>query len=106
MSIWKWKKFRMRRKHTRMQRVLAHPECPQAVLELADYIGSTTGIINYAGETDVRRLIICTGEWCPVMSWRNSILKEILLSRHASCMPKYEKSDVGKDSSCLKDGGK
>ena len=28
--------------------VLAHPECPQAVLELADYIGSTTGIIYYA----------------------------------------------------------
>ena len=40
--------------------VLAHPECPQAVLELADYIGSTTGIINYAGETDAQEMIICT----------------------------------------------
>ncbi|MBD9339256.1 MAG: DNA repair protein RecO [[Ruminococcus] lactaris] len=29
-------------------------------LELADYIGSTTGIINYAGETDAQEMIICT----------------------------------------------
>ena len=27
---------------------------------LADYIGSTTGIINYAGETDAQEMIICT----------------------------------------------
>ena len=28
--------------------VLAHPECPENILNYADYIGSTTGIINYA----------------------------------------------------------
>ena len=30
------------------------------ISELADYIGSTTGIINYAGETDAQEMIICT----------------------------------------------
>lgn len=40
--------------------VLAHPECPAIVLELADYIGSTSGIIAYAGESNCEEFIICT----------------------------------------------
>ena len=40
--------------------VLAHPECKQEVLDLADYIGSTSGIINYATESDNEEFIICT----------------------------------------------
>lgn len=40
--------------------VLAHPECPASVLELADYIGSTTGIIGYAGKSDCQEFVICT----------------------------------------------
>ena len=40
--------------------VLSHPECPKAVLELSDYIGSTTGIIDYAGQSKSREFIICT----------------------------------------------
>lgn len=40
--------------------VLTHPECPQAVLALSDYVGSTSGIIAYAGESDAKEFIICT----------------------------------------------
>ena len=40
--------------------VLSHPECPQAVLAMSDYIGSTTGIIKQAGITDAKEMIICT----------------------------------------------
>ena len=40
--------------------VLAHPECPQTVLKQADYIGSTSGIIKYAQESDNKEFIICT----------------------------------------------
>lgn len=42
--------------------VLAHPECTEDVLEMADYIGSTSGIISYAGESDCREFIILTEE--------------------------------------------
>lgn len=38
--------------------ILCHPECPKAVLELADYVGSTSGIIRYAAESACREFII------------------------------------------------
>lgn len=41
-------------------KVLAHPECHQAVTAFADYIGSTTGIMKYAKESDDKEFIIVT----------------------------------------------
>jgi quinolinate synthase len=40
--------------------VLAHPECDEAVLELSDFIASTTGIIRRAVESKAQTLIIAT----------------------------------------------
>lgn len=40
--------------------VLSHPECTQEVLELSDYIGSTSGIIDYAGNSEQKEFIVCT----------------------------------------------
>lgn len=40
--------------------VLAHPECEQAVLDQADFIGSTTGIIQHAVKAAAKTLIIAT----------------------------------------------
>ena len=39
---------------------LVHPECKPEVVELADYVGSTTGIMNYAKESDAKEFIIGT----------------------------------------------
>ena len=39
---------------------LVHPECKSAVVELADYVGSTTGIMNFAKESDQDEFIIGT----------------------------------------------
>jgi len=38
----------------------AHPECAPEVLARADFIGSTTGIIAYAGRPEVKKLIVGT----------------------------------------------
>lgn len=43
-------------------KVLAHPECNKPVRDLADYIGSTSGIINYATKCSDEEFIICTEE--------------------------------------------
>jgi quinolinate synthase len=40
--------------------VLVHPECVPAVSEQADYVGSTSGIMNYAKASDAKEFIIGT----------------------------------------------
>ncbi|WP_295075814.1 quinolinate synthase NadA [Ruminococcus sp.] len=39
---------------------LVHPECTPKVVELADYVGSTTGIMDYAKKSDKKEFIIGT----------------------------------------------
>jgi len=41
-------------------RVAAHPECPEAVLQHADHIGSTSGILAFARQSDARQIIVVT----------------------------------------------
>lgn len=43
-------------------KVLVHPECRKEVRDLADYIGSTSGIINYARESNYDKFLIVTEE--------------------------------------------
>ena len=38
----------------------AHPECPEGVLQHADFIGSTTAILKFAGTTPAREIIVVT----------------------------------------------
>lgn len=40
--------------------VLAHPECHKEVVKLADYVGSTTGIMKHAIKSDKKQFIIST----------------------------------------------
>lgn len=40
--------------------LLVHPECPKEVSALADYVGSTTGIIDFAKKSDKKEFIIGT----------------------------------------------
>lgn len=40
--------------------VLAHPECPGHILDHADYVGATSGILKYALESEDEILIVAT----------------------------------------------
>ncbi len=41
-------------------KVLAHPECEEAILRVADYIGSTTQILRYAVQDEGKEYIVAT----------------------------------------------
>ena len=42
-------------------RLIAHPECEQSVLDMADFVGSTNQLIGYVVETtDVQEFIVAT----------------------------------------------
>ena len=41
-------------------KVIAHPECEEHILELADYIGSTSGLLKYTQEADSQEFIVVT----------------------------------------------
>ena len=40
--------------------VLSHPECPKAVLDLSDYVGSTSGILDFVSNCEQDSYIVCT----------------------------------------------
>ena len=40
--------------------IVAHPECPQDVLQEADFVGSTANMINYVGEAKPNRVLLVT----------------------------------------------
>lgn len=39
---------------------IAHPECEAHILEKADFIGSTTGLLNYTKRSDAKEFIVAT----------------------------------------------
>lgn len=66
--------------------VLVHPECHQSITALADYVGSTTGIINFAAKSDKKQFIIATELGVVERLQRDLKDKEfILVSEKAIC---------------------
>ena len=49
----------MRKEHPEAV-VLTHPECHKEVVAISDYVGSTTGIMNFAKQSDAKEFIIAT----------------------------------------------
>ncbi len=66
--------------------VLAHPECPAAVLDLADEVLSTTGILNSAKNSSAAEFIIATEDGVMYSLRRDNPGKTFYpASRHALC---------------------
>jgi quinolinate synthase len=40
--------------------LIAHPECKAVILEMADFIGSTTGLLNYTRNNTAKKFIVAT----------------------------------------------
>ena len=53
------KLIQLKMEHSRAK-VIAHPECEEPVLALADFIGSTTALLNYALKSAAKEFIVVT----------------------------------------------
>lgn len=53
------KLLQLKREHP-AAKVVVHPECRAYMLEVADYVGSTAGILDYCGRSDAREFIVVT----------------------------------------------
>lgn len=67
--------------------VLAHPECHHEVVKLADYVGSTTGIMKYAIESDAKTFIIATEKGVVDRLKRDYPEKEFILIKNSVICP-------------------
>lgn len=90
--------------------VAAHPECPPAVLQHADYVGSTTGILEYARATPARRVIVATEPGILHRMRKENPGKELIpvpgADESCSCneCPYMKKNTLEKLYLCLRDG--
>lgn len=60
-------------------KLVAHPECKAPVLELADYVGSTTAMLNFTMKDDSKKYIVATETGILHQMRKNSPEKEFLI---------------------------
>ena len=51
--------LKLKEKHPSAQ-ILAHPECTEDVIDIADKVASTEGMVKYAKQTDAKEFIVAT----------------------------------------------
>ena len=83
--------------------VLIHPECTLSVLELADYIGSTSGIIDYATKSDKNEFIISTELGVLYQLKKNNPDKVFYAAGSVQICPNMKKVTLEKVRDCLRD---
>ncbi|RLD35551.1 MAG: quinolinate synthase [Bacteroidetes bacterium] len=60
-------------------KLVAHPECKAQVLELADYVGSTTAMLNFTASDDAKKYIVATETGILHQMRKNSPEKEFII---------------------------
>lgn len=91
----------MKRRHPGAQ-IVAHGECRAELLAMADYVGSTSGIIQYVTASDCQEFIVCTEEGVGY-KLKTEPGEDILLSGQATGMSEYEKEYAGEGIACFAD---
>ena len=67
--------------------ILAHPECHMSVTEKADFVGSTTAIMNYAAKSEKKQFIIATEKGVVERLKRDYPEKEFILIKENIICP-------------------
>ena len=87
--------------------VVAHPECPSDVLALADYIGSTSALIDYCATSPADEFIVMTESGVLHSLQRNSPDKRFYFVQNEQCncseCPYMKMNSLEKLRDCLQD---
>lgn len=81
--------------------VLTHPECTEDVIELSDFVGSTSEIINYAKTSDKNVFIICTEMGIFYELEKNSPGKKFYSVGHRQFCPNMKRVSLDKVENSL-----
>jgi len=60
-------------------KIVAHPECQQQILEIADFVGSTTGLLKFTRTDTAKKYIVATETGILHQMQRESPNKEFLV---------------------------
>jgi quinolinate synthase len=87
--------------------LIAHPECKAVVLEIADFVGSTTAMLNYTVKSNAKKFIVATETGILHQMKKNSPDKEFLIvpsDKTCSCndCPYMKLNTLEKIYLCLK----
>jgi len=80
--------------------IVAHPECPREVVEVADYTGSTSGMINYVKDRKPPKVLLVTE--CSMASNISSEVPEVNFVKPCNLCPHMKRITLPKilDSLC------
>ncbi|MBE6062693.1 MAG: quinolinate synthase NadA [Clostridium butyricum] len=82
-------------------KVLVHPECTKEIRDIADYIGSTSGIINYATNDNGQVYIVATEEGILYELNNKNPDKKFIIPGHGICCQDMKKTTVENLYECL-----
>lgn len=83
--------------------VFVHPECPKEVADLADYVGSTSGIIKAAAESDAEEFLIGTETGVMYELKKQNPDKKFYPIQKEQCCHDMKKVTLEKIRDCLRD---
>jgi len=63
-------------------KVLAHPECTMEVIQMADYVGSTSGIIDFATKSMDKEFVVCTEQGITYQLKQNNPQKQFYFTEN------------------------
>lgn len=84
--------------------LLVHPECSPEVTELADYAGSTKGIIDYAAASECEEFIIGTEVGVMYQLKKNNPDKKFYIMSEELICPNMKKTTLESIVNCLEKG--
>lgn len=77
-------------------KVVVHPECTEEVIELADYVGSTSGIIEFATKCEDTDFIVCTEHGILHQLKKENPEKNFYFTQYVPICPNMKKNTLEK----------